>query len=124
MTQPGTPQVIGDLVRDRARRYGDKVFLRFLDETFTYAEIDRLSDACARGFLHLGVGKDDKVSFMLPNCPEFVQLWFGAGEDRGGGGADQHLLQGRVPAAYRGSIRFEDPGHRRAVRRATAAYPR
>ena len=77
MTEPRTPQVISDLVRDRARRYGDKVFLRFLDETFTYADMDQLSDACARGFMHASAGKDDKVSIMLPNCPEFLQLWFG-----------------------------------------------
>src|SRR5665811_281967 len=78
MTEPSTPQVIGDLVRNRARRFGDKVFLRFLDETFTYAEIDLLSDECALGFLHLGLAKDDKVGIMLPNCPEFLQLWFGS----------------------------------------------
>ncbi|MHB9149883.1 MAG: AMP-binding protein [Thermoleophilia bacterium] len=78
MNAPGTPLVIGDLVRDRARRHGERLFLRFRDQAFTYAEIDRLSDRCAHGFLHLGVGKDDKVSIMLPNCPEFLHLWFGA----------------------------------------------
>ncbi len=73
-----TPLVIGDLVRDRARTHGDKVLLRFRDQAFTYAETDRLSDRCACGFVHLGVGKGDKISLMLPNCPDFIHLWFGA----------------------------------------------
>ncbi|MHB1343735.1 MAG: AMP-binding protein [Thermoleophilia bacterium] len=65
-------------MRDRARRLANQEFLRFHDQTFTYADIDRLSDAAARGLLARGVGKGDKVSIMLPNRPEFVHVWFGA----------------------------------------------
>lgn len=78
MTAVDAPRVIGDLVRDRARRLGDKEFLRFHDQAFTYADIDRLSDAAARGLLARGVGKGDMVSIMLPNRPEFLHIWFGA----------------------------------------------
>ena len=74
----GTPRVIGELVRDRARRLADQEFLRFHDQAFTYADIDRLSDAAARGLLAQGVSKGDKVSIMLPNRPEFLHVWFGA----------------------------------------------
>ncbi|MHB8869400.1 MAG: AMP-binding protein [Thermoleophilia bacterium] len=66
------------MVRDRARRYGERPFMHFHDQQFSYVDIDRLSDRCANGFLHLGVTKDDKISIMLPNRPEFLHVWFGA----------------------------------------------
>lgn len=72
------PLVIGELVAERARRLGDRPFLRFKDEELTYGDMDRLSNRCAHGFGALGITKGDKVSIMLPNCPEFLHLWFGA----------------------------------------------
>lgn len=77
MPGTNTPLVVGELVRERAERLGDAVFLRFRDQSFTYAQMDRFSNRCAHAFRHLGVEKDDKVSIMLPNCPEFLHLWFG-----------------------------------------------
>ena len=71
------PGVLGELLSDRVRRYPEKVFLRFKDLNVTYEEIDRLSNRCANAFMGLGVDKGDKVSIMLPNCPEFIYLWFG-----------------------------------------------
>ncbi len=73
-----TPPVIGALVAERARRLGDRPFLRFKDQELTYGDMDRLSNRCAHAFAALGLGKGDKVSIMLPNCPEFLHLWFGA----------------------------------------------
>ena len=40
--------------------------------------MDRLSNSCAHGLTELGLTKGDRVSIMLPNCPEFLHLWFGA----------------------------------------------
>ncbi|MHB0980848.1 MAG: AMP-binding protein [Thermoleophilia bacterium] len=72
------PLVIGELVAERARRLGDRPFLRFKDRELTYGDMDRFSNRCANGFAGLGIAKGDKVSIMLPNCPEFLHLWFGA----------------------------------------------
>ena len=72
-----TPRVAGELVSERARSMGDKRFLRFKDQSFTYGDMDRLSNRCANAYQKLGIGKNDKVSIMLPNCPEFLHLWFG-----------------------------------------------
>jgi Acyl-CoA synthetases (AMP-forming)/AMP-acid ligases II len=69
--------VIGRLVSDRAESLGDAVFLRFHDQIFTYGAMDRLSNRCAHGFRRLGLIKNDKVSIMLTNRPEFIHLWFG-----------------------------------------------
>ena len=72
-----TPRVLGELIRDRAKRNGDKIFLRFKNQNFSYSDIDRISNRCARAFMNLGIAKGDKVSIMLPNCPEYLHIWFG-----------------------------------------------
>jgi crotonobetaine/carnitine-CoA ligase len=77
MRKAYTPRVVGELVDERAERLGNKIFLRFKDQTFTYDEIRRYSNRCARAFKNLGIEKGNKVSLMLPNCPEFLHLWFG-----------------------------------------------
>ncbi|OPY79376.1 MAG: Long-chain-fatty-acid--CoA ligase [Syntrophorhabdus sp. PtaU1.Bin153] len=77
MSETKTPYVIGELVAERARTMGNKRFLRFKDQSFTYSDMDRLSNRCANGFQKLGVNKNDKVSIMLANSPEFIHIWFG-----------------------------------------------
>jgi crotonobetaine/carnitine-CoA ligase len=71
------PRVLGELIEDRVKRNGDKIFLRFKDQNFSYREIDRFSNRCAHAFMNLGIAKGDKVSIMLPNRPEYLYIWFG-----------------------------------------------
>jgi crotonobetaine/carnitine-CoA ligase len=78
MGKEPVPYVLGELIEDRAKRNGEKVFLRFKDQTFTYSDMDRYSNRCANAFINQGVKKGEKVSIMLPNCPEFLNIWFGA----------------------------------------------
>lgn len=77
MQKVSPPRVLGELIDDRAERNGDKIFLRFKDQQFSYDEIRRYSNRCANAFQNLGIDKGDKVSIMLPNCPEFLYVWFG-----------------------------------------------
>lgn len=78
MKDSSTPYVLGELIEDRARKNGDRIFLRFKDDAYTYNDISRYSNRCANAFLNQGVKKGDKVSILLPNCPEFLHIWFGA----------------------------------------------
>jgi crotonobetaine/carnitine-CoA ligase len=71
------PKVLGELIDERAERLGNKRFLRFKDQTFTYADMRRFSNRAANAYLKHGIVKNDKVSMMLPNCPEIIHLWFG-----------------------------------------------
>jgi crotonobetaine/carnitine-CoA ligase len=73
----GAPRVLGDLLADRVKRNANKIFLRFKEEQITYNELDLFSNRCANAFLDLGIAKGDKVSIMLPNCPDFIYIWFG-----------------------------------------------
>ncbi len=78
MARDTVPYVLGELLEDRAQRNGDRIFLRFKDRTFTYKELNSQANRCANAFLNQGVAKGDKVSIMLPNCPEYLYLWFGS----------------------------------------------
>src|SRR5512139_4239055 len=77
MSEGKTPYVLGELIEDRARRNGKRIFLYFKDRTYTYDEMNRYANRCANAFLQQGVVKGDKISIMLPNCPEFLYIWFG-----------------------------------------------
>src|ERR1051326_5920408 len=55
-----------------------KVCLHFNDQTYTYAEAARLSNATGNALRMLGVRMEDRVLIVLPDCPEFVWTWFGA----------------------------------------------
>jgi acyl-CoA synthetase (AMP-forming)/AMP-acid ligase II len=45
------------------------------DRRFTYDEIDERANAVANELLDLGIEKGDRVSFMIPNVPEFVTAY-------------------------------------------------
>jgi len=78
MSEVKNPYVLGELIEDRASKNGDRVFLRFKEQTFTYNDINRYTNRCANAFLKQGTAKGDKISIMLPNCPEYLFIWFGS----------------------------------------------
>jgi long-chain acyl-CoA synthetase len=59
---------LDDAVRDRPA----SPFIYFKGATLTFGDVACLSDACAAGFLSLGVQPGDRVALLLPNCPQFV----------------------------------------------------
>lgn len=66
-----------ELVRYNAAEYGDIPFLIFYDETITYKDLDRRTDAFAAFLIEKGVRKGDIVSFMLGNTPAFFDTLLG-----------------------------------------------
>lgn len=56
----------------------NKTCLYFEDNTWTYGETVRLSNRAGNALRELGVEIEDRVLFILPDCPEFVWTWFGA----------------------------------------------
>ena len=63
-------------LRRAAREHPGRPFLRMTSGEWTFADIDRQSDEAASALARLGVKQGDVVSLMLPNCAEFVVLWF------------------------------------------------
>jgi len=54
----------------------DRPFLRMVGGEWTYRQFDEEVDRVATGLHRLGVRQRDNVSLMLPNCFEFVVVWF------------------------------------------------
>jgi crotonobetaine/carnitine-CoA ligase len=70
-------RAIGPLLGFRARQDADRPCLTWGQQTFSFAEADRLSRAVARGLLRRGIGRGDRVAMLLPNGPDFVWAWYG-----------------------------------------------
>ena len=110
--------VLGELIEERAGRLKDKRFLRFKDRSYTYDEMNRFTNRCAHGFKKLGIVKNDKVSFMLPNSPEFIFLWWGSAKIGAVEVSINTSYKGeRIPAPHSGPVRFEGTRDRRGMAR-------
>ncbi|MEU1851504.1 (2,3-dihydroxybenzoyl)adenylate synthase [Streptomyces sp. NPDC019990] len=67
----------GARLRHWAACHGGSVALVDGERRWTYAELDAEADRVARGLVGLGIGRGDRVVVQLPNCAEFVLVWFG-----------------------------------------------
>ncbi|MYL39030.1 long-chain-fatty-acid--CoA ligase [Halobacillus litoralis] len=66
-----------DYLRDTAQDYGEKKALYFMGKELSYKEVYDQSLAVASYLQQLGVEKGDRVSIMLPNCPQSVVAYYG-----------------------------------------------
>ncbi|KAF2431021.1 acyl-CoA synthetase/AMP-acid ligase-like protein II [Tothia fuscella] len=73
-TPPLLEQTISEHFSSIVSKYGDRnaVISRHQDKILTYKELDRVSNALARGLLNKGVKKGDRVAVMLGNNIEFA----------------------------------------------------
>src|SRR5205085_9757755 len=58
------------------QKYENRTFVVDGERRYSYADIDRLSDNLALNLLELGLKPLDRVVPTLPNCAEFVLLYF------------------------------------------------
>lgn len=73
-----TSWVLARVLRERAEASPDRDFLKFAgDGWLSYGRVNALSNRVANGLLARGVGRGESVSVMLPNCAEFMPVWFG-----------------------------------------------
>src|SRR5947209_11617253 len=57
-------------------RFKERIFLVDQDREYTYGEVGRLTDNLALNLLELGLRPLERVVPALPNCAEFVLLYF------------------------------------------------
>jgi long-chain acyl-CoA synthetase len=76
--EPYPNRTLVEYLADAARATPDAPALLFKGARVTFAELDRLSDACASAFAALGIVRGDRVALLLPNCPQFFIVQFGA----------------------------------------------
>ncbi|MGE4336563.1 MAG: (2,3-dihydroxybenzoyl)adenylate synthase [Pigmentiphaga sp.] len=70
-------ETFGAMLRERARRHGERLAVVGGETRWTYAELDARADAIARGLLERGLKPGDRAVVHLPNIPEFVSVIFG-----------------------------------------------
>ncbi|MBI5505765.1 MAG: AMP-binding protein [Deltaproteobacteria bacterium] len=71
--------VLGRLLELRARTHGERPFLRYMDRApLTYREANLITNRAAWGLAELGVRRGERVLVMLPNCLEYLWIWWGA----------------------------------------------
>ena len=72
------PEVgVGALLAGSARRYGDRVALRFAGRALTFAELYDRARAFANALGAAGIGRGDVVAVHLPNCPQYPIAYYG-----------------------------------------------
>jgi crotonobetaine/carnitine-CoA ligase len=73
-------RTIGRILADKARTVGDRPFLTFGGERWTYADTHHLTSSYAEGFRRLGIARGDHVALMLPNRLELLWAIWGLGK--------------------------------------------
>lgn len=71
-----------DLLRDAVSREPDGIYARFNDVPFTYAQLDRESDALAAGLTASGLKPGDRVAVMMRNSIAALSVIFGLSKAR------------------------------------------
>jgi len=61
-----------------ARETPDRDFLIYYGRRLSYADVDHLANRFAAWLQSHGVSKGDSVALVLPNCPQFYIVYFGA----------------------------------------------
>ncbi len=73
-----TTWVLARILGERAAEHPDRPYLRYGDGGWvSYGEMDARANRIANGLLARGVTHGESVSVMLPNCEEFVGVWYG-----------------------------------------------
>jgi crotonobetaine/carnitine-CoA ligase len=73
-----TAWVLAEILRKRAEDHPDRDYLKFADRPWvSYGEINARANRVANALVARGVEPGESVSVMLPNCEEFLPVWFG-----------------------------------------------
>ncbi len=70
-------KTLPDYLRETAAQFGQKEAIYFLGKTLTFQEVYEQSLAFANYLVNIGLNKGDRVSIMLPNCPQSVISYYG-----------------------------------------------
>jgi len=75
--EQGSPLRVDALLARAATTVPDREALWFEERSWTYREVHDRARRLAGGLARLGVGPGDRVALWAPNCPEFVEVFFG-----------------------------------------------
>lgn len=69
---PMTGALMHEGLEHAAERFGDRDAVRAGDDRWSFGDLDRMANACARHLADRGVGAHDRVAVMMQNRVEFV----------------------------------------------------
>lgn len=72
------PQRVEQLLLSAADLFPQRVALRYFGTEWTYQKLVSQIQRVAGHLTSLGLKAGDRILMVLPNCPEFVALWFAA----------------------------------------------
>jgi carnitine-CoA ligase len=73
-----TTWVLARILRERAEAHPDRDYLKFAAEPWlSYGELNARANRIANALIERGVQRGESVSVMLPNCAEFLPVWYG-----------------------------------------------
>ena len=67
----------GDYIDNICKKYSSEIAYEYNGSSFTYNEINELSNKFANALIKLGVKKGDRVALLLPNIPQFPIALYG-----------------------------------------------
>ena len=67
---------VGNVLEDKAKTIGGKIYLLHGDMKITYKEINAGANRVAHSLLRLGIKKGDKVCVIMTNSVEYFHTWF------------------------------------------------
>ena len=92
-----TKWCLPEILRMRAEQTPDREYLKYADNPWvSYGEVNARSNRIANALMARGVEKGESVSVMMPNCEEFLPVWFGI--IKGGG------VMSSINTAYKGDF--------------------
>ncbi len=69
-------KTIYEMVRAAADKYPKNVAYEFMGKKTTYAEFMERIDRTAKAFLAMGIGRGDRVTICMPNCPQALDSFY------------------------------------------------
>ena len=66
-----------ELLEMRAGALGDATFVRNAEVEWSYGTFGKQVSEVAGGLRELGVERGEAVAVILPNCPEYLEAWWG-----------------------------------------------
>jgi carnitine-CoA ligase len=73
-----TKWVLAEILKKRATETPDREYLKFADNPWvSYGEVNARANRVANALIARGVQPGESVSVMLPNCEEFLPVWYG-----------------------------------------------
>ena len=86
------------LLAERAQDSSGTTFLRFEAGDVSFGEFRNRAMHVAGGLRRLGVGRSDLIAMLMPNCAEFVLVWFAVAQLGGAVAPVNTAFRGRVLA--------------------------